>query len=389
MCPARVQTRVGADAMTLTEGMLEPAVPAIQRLNPIRTRMGLSIAALVAAVGVTLLLGLALRTFYDSLGVVGTALTVWRWALIALTLFAAAVLVGSGVKAVLASARAARLVPTDRVAARAAAANAQDWAWYVGGFGVTALVLAFFGMFLAANDGAVRHQLMDWDAIHAFLPNLWKGFWLNIKVFVVAEILVLMWGLALALARVFPGRAGRPVRFLAVAYIDLFRGFPAIITIYLVVLGFQAADVPPFDQLEGGTKLFWLCTTALVLVYGAYVAEVYRAGLESIHWSQTAAARSLGLSYGQTMRYVITPQAVRRIIPPLLNDFIGLQKDTALLSVVGLLEVLNRARLTSNKLFNLSPNLAAGVAFVVVTIPLARFTDWLVARDQARMRARG
>jgi len=125
-----------------------------------------------------------------------------------------------------------------------------------------------------------------------------------------------------------------------------------------------------------------------VLVYGAYVAEVYRAGLESIHWSQTAAARSLGLSYGQTMRYVVTPQAVRRIIPPLLNDFIGLQKDTALLSVIGLLEVLNRARLTSNRLFNLSPNLAAGVAFVLITIPLARLTDWLVAR-QARARAGG
>jgi polar amino acid transport system permease protein len=125
-----------------------------------------------------------------------------------------------------------------------------------------------------------------------------------------------------------------------------------------------------------------------VLVYGAYVAEVYRAGLESIHWSQTAAARSLGLSYGQTMRYVITPQAVRRIIPPLLNDFISLQKDTALLSVIGLLEVLNRARLTSNQLFNLSPNLAAGVAFVLITIPLARLTDWLVSR-QARARAGG
>jgi polar amino acid transport system permease protein len=156
-----------------------------------------------------------------------------------------------------------------------------------------------------------------------------------------------------------------------------------------VVLGLQAAEVPPFTSMARDTRLFWLCVTALVLVYGAYVAEVYRAGLESIHWSQTAAARSLGLSYGQTMRHVITPQAVRRIVPPLLNDFIGLQKDTALLSVVGLLEVLSRARNASNTLFNLSPNLAAGVAFVIITIPLARFTDWLVARDQARRRASG
>jgi polar amino acid transport system permease protein len=281
-----------------------------------------------------------------------------------------------------------RLIPEDRVAARAAGAAATDWTWYVAGLSVTALVVAFLAFFLSANDGAVRHQYLDWDAIQEFLPSLWKGLWLNIKVFVVAEFLVLIWGLILALARIFPGKAGRPVRFLAVAYIDVFRGFPAIITIYLVVLGFQAGQVPPFTELQGETKLFWLCTTALVLVYGAYVAEVYRAGIQSIHWSQTAAARSLGLSYAQTMRYVVTPQAVRRIIPPLLNDFIGLQKDTALLSVVGLLEVLNRARLTSNRLFNLSPNLAAGVAFVVITIPLARLTDWLVAR-QARARAGG
>jgi polar amino acid transport system permease protein len=320
--------------------------------------------------------------------VVGNALTAWAVGLIALAVLVAAVLAGCGGRAVARSVRATRLIPVDRVAARASGAAAGDWIWYVAGLSVTALVITFLAFFLSANDGAVRSQYLDWDAIEEFLPTLWKGLWLNIKVFVVAEILVLVWGLVLALARIFPGKAGRPVRFLAVAYIDVFRGFPAIITIYLIVLGFQAGDVPPFDRLEGDTKLFWLSTTSLVLVYGAYVAEVYRAGLESIHWSQTAAARSLGLSYGQTMRYVITPQAVRRIIPPLLNDFIGLQKDTALLSVVGLLEVLNRARLTSNRLFNLSPNLAAGVAFVVITIPLARFTDWLVAR-QARARAGG
>jgi polar amino acid transport system permease protein len=366
----------------------EPAVPAIQRLHPIRTHLGRSIGALVAGLVVAGITAVALARFYDSLGVVGTALTAWAVGLTVLGAAITVVLAACGALAVARSVRAGRLTPTDRVAARAAGAAATDWTWYVGGLSVTALVVAFLAFFLSANDGAVRDQYLNWDAIDEFLPSLWKGLWLNIKVFVVAEILVLVWGLVLALARIFPGKAGRPVRFLAVAYIDLFRGFPAIITIYLIVLGFQAGDVPPFNRLEGDTKLFWLCTTSLVLVYGAYVAEVYRAGLESIHWSQTAAARSLGLSYGQTMRYVITPQAVRRIIPPLLNDFIGLQKDTALLSVVGLLEVLNRARLTSNRLFNLSPNLAAGVAFVLLTIPLARFTDWLVAR-QARARAGG
>jgi polar amino acid transport system permease protein len=375
--------------MTLAGGIVEePAVPAIQVHHPIRTHLGLSIGVLVAGLLVAGVTAVALARFYDSLGVVGDALTAWAVGLFALATAVTAVLAVCGSLAVARSVRAARLTPTDRVAARASGAAAKDWQWYVAGLSVTALVLAFFAFFLSANDGAVRDQYLNWDAIDEFLPTLWKGLWLNIKVFVAAEILVLVWGLILALARIFPGKAGRPVRFLAVAYIDVFRGFPAIITIYLIVLGFQAGDVPPFDRLEGETKLFWLSTTALVLVYGAYVAEVYRAGLESIHWSQTAAARSLGLSYGQTMRYVITPQAVRRIIPPLLNDFIGLQKDTALLSVVGLLEVLNRARLTSNRLFNLSPNLAAGVAFVLITIPLARFTDWLVAR-QARARAGG
>jgi polar amino acid transport system permease protein len=374
--------------MTLAGGLADSDVPAIQRLHPIKTHLWLSITVLVAGLAAAAITAVALVEFYRSLGVVGDALTAWALGLIALGLVVTVVLAVCGGLAVARSVRAARLTPVDRVAARASGAAARDWQWYVAGLSVTALVLAFLAFFLSANDGAVREQYLDWNAIDEFLPTLWKGFWLNIKVFVVAEALVLVWGLVLALARIFPGKAGRPVRFLAVAYIDLFRGFPAIITIYLVVLGFQAGDVPPFDRLEGETKLFWLCTVSLVLVYGAYVAEVYRSGLESIHWSQTAAARSLGLSYGQTMRHVVTPQAVRRIIPPLLNDFIGLQKDTALLSVVGLLEVLNRARLTSNRLFNLSPNLAAGVAFVLITIPLARFTDWLVAR-QARARAGG
>jgi polar amino acid transport system permease protein len=375
--------------MTIAGGLVEePTEPAIQQVHPIRTHLGRSIAALAGGLVVAGITAVALKRFYDSLGVVGTALTVWAIGLAVLAAAVTVVLATCGSMAVARSVWAARLIPKDRVAARASGAAATDWTWYVAGLSITALVVAFLAFFLSANDGAVRDQYLNWDAIQEFLPSLWKGLWLNIKVFVVAESLVLVWGLILALARIFPGKAGRPVRFLAVAYIDLFRGFPAIITIYLVVLGFQAGDVPPFNQLDGDTKLFWLCTTALVLVYGAYVAEVYRAGLESIHWSQTAAARSLGLSYAQTMRYVVTPQAVRRIIPPLLNDFIGLQKDTALLSVVGLLEVLNRARLTSNRLFNLSPNLAAGVAFVVITIPLARFTDWLVAR-QARARAGG
>jgi polar amino acid transport system permease protein len=210
---------------------------------------------------------------------------------------------------------------------------------------------------------------------------------LNIKIFIVAEALVLVWGLIVAVCRLVPGKAGAPVRFLAVAYTDLFRGMPAILVIYLIVFGLGLADLPLVNSLTRDQQRFWLPVLALVLVYGAYVTEVYRAGLESIHWSQTAAARSLGLSHGQTLRYVIVPQAVRRIVPPLLNDFIGLQKDTALLAFVGVIEIFNESTLLKSKYFNLTPVVGAGIAFIVITIPLARFTDYLVRRDQARMRA--
>jgi len=153
------------------------------------------------------------------------------------------------------------------------------------------------------------------------------------------------------------------------------------------VFGLGLADLPLVNSLSRDQQRFWLPVLALVLVYGAYVTEVYRSGLESIHWSQTAAARSLGLSHGQTLRYVIIPQAVRRIVPPLLNDFIGLQKDTALLAFVGVIEIFNESTLLKSKYFNLTPVVGAGIAFVVITIPMARFTDYLVRRDQARTRA--
>jgi polar amino acid transport system permease protein len=141
--------------------------------------------------------------------------------------------------------------------------------------------------------------------------------------------------------------------------------------------------------VTGDAQLFWLGVFALVLVYGAYVAEVYRAGLESIHWSQTAAARSLGLSQWQTMRHVVIPQAVRRIIPPLLNDFISLQKDTALVNVIGAIDAFNQAKIVASNHFNLSSVTTVAFLFVVITIPQARFVDRLIERDQRRMRAAG
>ncbi|MEO7398375.1 MAG: amino acid ABC transporter permease, partial [Ilumatobacteraceae bacterium] len=171
--------------------------------------------------------------------------------------------------------------------------------------------------------------------------------------------------------------------FVAAAYTDLFRSMPAILVLYLIVYGLQKARLPLLENLD--VKQY--CIIALVLVYGAYVAEVYRAGIQSIHWSQLAAARSLGLSYGQSMRHVVVPQAVRRIIPPLLNDFIGLQKDTALISAVGILEVLGRARFINNSQATFTGYTMAALLFIAITIPQARAAEWLIKSDQAKTRA--
>ena len=242
--------------------------------------------------------------------------------------------------------------------------------------------------------------LEDVQEVFFSLPDLadsaglvFDGFVLNIKIFVVAEILVLAWGLTVAIARDLPGRAAAPLRWFAVAYVDIFRGLPAIITIYLVVFGLpltQLAIVPgPDASFLGFDQVEMLGILALVLVYGAYVAEVYRSGIESVHWSQRAAARGLGLSGGQSMRYVVMPQAVRRVIPPLMNDFIGLQKDTALLNIAGIFEGFAAASNYANNNFNLSSVTGLGICFLVITIPMTRFTDYLVKRDRERMSAGG
>src|SRR6185436_17488017 len=204
------------------------------------------------------------------------------------------------------------------------------------------------------------------------------------KIFFIAEGFILVFALLLAVIRSLPGPAALPLRILGIAYADFFRGVPTILVIAL--LGFGA----PALQLTGvpTSTTFW-GIVALVLIYSAYVSEVYRAGIDSIHPSQEAAARSLGLTRWQTLRRVILPQAVRRVIPPLLNDFIGLQKDTALVGTLGAIEAFQQSQIDTNATFNFTAYLAAAVLFVAVTIPLARFTDWLVARDRRRRQAGG
>jgi polar amino acid transport system permease protein len=255
----------------------------------------------------------------------------------------------------------------------------------------------------------VGNTFFSWHHISESFPDVFEGFVLNIVIFIVAEVLVLIWGLVVAVVRQLPGRAAAPLRWLSVAYVDVFRGLPAIITIYLVVFGLPLTQLPIIQDTAdvnfelfsfqipgtdlGATvtidQLFILGVFALTLVYGAYVAEVYRSGIESVHWSQRAAARGLGLSQGQALRYVVVPQAIRRVIPPLMNDFIGLQKDTALLNIVGVLEGFNLARIYAGNNFNLSSVTGLGICFLVITIPMTRVTDVLVKRDQERMMAGG
>ena len=281
--------------------------------------------------------------------------------------------------------------------------------WLTFGWGSFGLVALAFICFILTNDAAVGRTFF-------LLPLMSEKWWLvtksfllnNLFIFVVAEILVLVWGLVVALARMLPGPAGKPIRALAIIYCDVFRGLPAVVTLYLIGFGIPISGLPElvvpkivglFVDLSAMTPMevktatripvIWWCILALTLTYGAYVAEVYRAGIESIHWSQVSAARSLGLSYMQTMRYVVVPQAVRRIMAPLLNDFIGLQKDTALVQVVGVIDAFNQSRIIASNAFNLSAVTIVAILFVLITIPQARFVDKLIERDNARTRAGG
>jgi polar amino acid transport system permease protein len=212
-----------------------------------------------------------------------------------------------------------------------------------------------------------------------------EGFWLNVKLMLVAEALVLVVGLAIAVIRSLPGPALAPVRIVALVYTDVFRGVPLLLVVFIVGFGLPALQL----SFISDQSLFTYGVIALVLVYSAYVAEVYRAGIDSVHPSQAAGARSLGMSQWQSMRFVVLPQAVRRVIPPLLNDFIGLQKDTALVSVLGLVEAARAAEQYASTTFNFTGYTMAALLFIAITIPLARITDWLIERDRRRMAATG
>jgi polar amino acid transport system permease protein len=248
----------------------------------------------------------------------------------------------------------------------------------------TVVVLGVLATAVVTSAGwpTVKEKFFNGAEFRFWFSDVAHAFVTNIQLFLIAEVLILIWALTIAVIRNLPGPVFFPLRAMAVIYTDVFRGIPTILVVYLLGFGVPAlglSGVPTSERFWG--------TVALVLVYSAYVAEVYRAGIDSVHPSQEAAARSLGLSRWQSLRHVILPQAVRRVVPPLLNDFIGLQKDTALLSVIGVVEVFRQAELGTSADFNYTPLVIAAVLFIAITIPQARFTDWLIARDRRKQLA--
>ena len=254
----------------------------------------------------------------------------------------------------------------------------------------TVVVLAVLvGIFLLAPGSAqVRHTFFNpADMWQSFVGDPKAGYysvgaalWLNIRMFVAAEILILIFALVVAVIRQSTGPVLLPLRVAATVYVDVARGVPLILIIFALGYGLPALQLTVISDQSAAVY----GVAALVLSYSAYVAEVYRAGINSVHRSQVAAARSLGLSQGASMRYVILPQAIRNIIPPLLNDFISLQKDTAQVGLLGAIEANKAAEIYSSTVFNYSSYVVAAILFLALTIPLARFTDHLIRRDQAR-----
>ena len=250
----------------------------------------------------------------------------------------------------------------------------------------TVVFLAVVGTAIVLSPGwdRVKQQFLDWELVKDSLPDILSGLWLNIRVLAVCAVLIVLVGLGIASLRTLRGAVWFPVRALAAAYTDFFRGMPLIILLYLVGFGLPGLRLKgiPDDPVVLGT-------IALVLTYSAYVAEVFRAGIESVHPSQRAAARSLGLSYSQTMRRVVLPQAVRRVTPPLLNDFVALQKDVGLISVLGAFDAVRYAQVHADAAFNFTPYLVAGMLFVLLAIPTIRVADWMSLRAARRQQASG
>jgi polar amino acid transport system permease protein len=230
----------------------------------------------------------------------------------------------------------------------------------------------------------VKEQFLDPQVAKESFPAILEGFWLNLRVLAVTSVLIVVVGLGIAATRTLRGPVFAPLRVLATVYTDVFRGFPLIILLYIIgfgVPGLRLQGVPTSPVVLGGV--------ALVLTYSAYVAEVFRAGIETVHPSQRMAARSLGLTYGQSMRRVVLPQAVRRVTPPLLNDFVALQKDVGLISVLGAVDAVRAAQIEVARTYDFTPYLVAGLLFILLAVPTVRLADWVNLRAARRQQAGG
>ncbi|MBE7187677.1 MAG: amino acid ABC transporter permease [Jatrophihabitans endophyticus] len=241
----------------------------------------------------------------------------------------------------------------------------------------SAIVLGAIVVVVGRSSGwpRFRDSFFDLSVGWRDLPDLLRALWVNLQIMAVAEVVVLVFAAILATLRTLRGPVFFPLRFVAALYTDIFRGLPLLIVLVLVGYG-----LPSLRIAGTPSSPFVLAIIALVLTYSAYVAEVLRAGIESVHPSQRASARALGLTYFQSMRFVVFPQAVRRVLPPLLNDFVSLQKDTSLVSFLGVLDVTLTADNQQASNFKFVSVIFAGLIFVALTIPLTRFTDWFAAR---------
>jgi polar amino acid transport system permease protein len=269
--------------------------------------------------------------------------------------------------------------------------------------GIALLLFGFIGDLWDSTLGSLwdstdvfRTQYFDFGLMGDEFNPVLDGFWSTVQLSVISGVLSLAFGLVLAVLRQLPGRALAPVRGLAIAYIDVFRGVPLLLVLLLISgsLGALALEgvIPEaigIPRFFGKPDPFWYGVFAITLTYGAYMAEVYRAGIEAVPRGQMEASRSLGMSHGQAMRFVIVPQAVRSVIPPLLNDFIALMKDTSLVSFLGFVEVVQAGRDVQSEFFNSSALTLGAIMFLIVTIPLARIVDRMIAREQARTQRGG
>lgn len=358
-------------ASTSTRG----ADSSIRSLSPAPNNTPLAVGATAFGVAVLLAIGVL-----AGIVVPGTTFGVW-FTILGLSLSGACVL--AALSSFGKTHRAWRLQKDgDVLEARAAADAGRRRALVALGNTVTLVIAVLIVVLVTMNEGAVAATFFRWDLMAESAMDIVKAFGVNILIAVVAQVFVLVFGLLLAIGRMLPGPAGRPIRALAIGYIDVMRAIPAIIVLYLVGFGLPITGIPLLSDLSP----VWFAIIALTLTYSAYVAETFRVGIEQIHPSQASASRSLGFSYAQTLRHVILPQAVRAVIPTLLTSFIALQKDTSLVNIIGTMDAFNQAKFYASSSFNLSPVTVVAILFVLITIPQTRVVDWMLERSSSARR---